>query len=312
MIKARKTTVDNPNLSPKIVFGALIVMFLYALCYPLINVGLSASPPMTFAAMRAALAGVVLLLIAQYQKRPPIEGKGLWASVAVVGVLATGVGFFGMFFGGARVSPGLATVISNTQPLIAAALAWWLLNDRLQMTQRWGLLAGFAGVLLIGFPTVSGNESQTVGIAVIVLGAVGIAISNIMLSRLAGRIDIVRATGWQLMIGSLPLGLLAVSTEDISTISWSPSFMAVLVALSLLGTAAAFVLWFALLQYAPLNRLNAFTFLTPILALIMGMLFFSETIPFIAMIGIGFCLVGIYWVNNVRSEPVMVSTSEQI
>jgi len=309
MDEVKTAPPENVRLSPKIVWGVLAVMFLLALCYPLINIGLKDSPPMTFAAMRAALAGVALLLIAQYQRRPTIKEKGLWASVIVIGVFATSVGFFGMFYGGARVSPGLATVISNTQPLIAAILAWWALDDRLQPKQRWGLLAGFCGVVLIGLPTLSGNESQTIGIAAILFAALGIAISNIVLCRLAGRIDVLRATGWQLLIGSVPLGLLAASTEDVYSITWSASFTVVLLTLSLLGTAAPFVWWFALLQHARLNQLNAFTFITPILALIMGMLFFAETIPAIAVIGIGLSLVGIYWVNGVSPAADVIKNT---
>jgi drug/metabolite transporter (DMT)-like permease len=108
---------------------AVLVMFLWALCFPLISVGLAASPPMAFAALRAALSGAVLLAVAQCLGRPAIEGTSNWAGVALVGLTATGVGFFGMFYGGGRVSPGLATVIANTQPLIAGALAWGFLTN---------------------------------------------------------------------------------------------------------------------------------------------------------------------------------------
>lgn len=301
-----QTIAHDTHLSASMIFGAIAVMFLLALCYPLISVGLSASPPMTFAAMRAAIAGLVLLMLAQYQNRPSILGSRLWLGVVLIGVLATGIGFFGMFFGGARVSPGLATVISNSQPLIAAALAWWVLDDRLTSVQRWGLLAGFCGVVLIGFPSASGSKSQLLGIAVILLGAVGIAIGNIIMSRIAVRIDIIRATGWQLVIGSVPLAILAAYTEDATSVQWSFTFIAVLLMLSLLGTAAPYVLWFALLQKASLNKLNSFTFITPILALLLGMMFFAETIPTLAFFGIGLSLTGVYWVNKAR--PVALLT----
>ena len=76
--------------------------------------------------------------------------------------------------------------------------------------------------------------------------------------------------------------------------------------LSLLGTAAPYVLWFALLQKASLNKLNSFTFITPILALLLGMMFFAETIPTLAFFGIGLSLTGVYWVNKAR--PVALLT----
>lgn len=286
------------RLPLRVAGGATLVMFLWALCFPLINVGLSGSPPMAFAALRAALSGGVLLLAAQALRRPPVAGGSIWGGLVLVGLTATSLGFFGMFYGGGRVSPGLATVIANTQPLIAAVLAWGFLDEHLRAVQRWGLAAGFAGIVLIGAPSLSGSDSQLLGIVYILIAAVGIAVSNVVLKRLAGRVDILRAMGWQLLIGAVPLALLATAVEDISRIHWSWPFVVNLVVLSAIGTSAAFVLWFALLQRARLSQLNVFTFLTPIFGLVMGAAFFAERIHGIELAGIGLSLLGIYGVSR--------------
>lgn len=278
--------------------GTVLVMFLWALCFPLISVGLSASPPMAFAALRAVFAGAVLLMVAQWLGRPAIQGTGNWAGVVLVGLAATSLGFFGMFYGGARVSPGVATVIANTQPLIAAVLARGLLNEHLRAIQRCGLTVGFGGIVLIGVPNLSGSDSQMLGIGFILLGAVGIAVSNVALKRLAGRVDNLRAMGWQLVIGSVPLGVLALATENPASINWTLPFLLSLIALSVIGTAAAFALWFSLLRRETLSRLNVFTFLTPIFGLVIGMVFFAEQVQSVEMVGIGLSLLGIYWVSR--------------
>lgn len=286
-----------------VAISAVLVMFLWALCFPLISYGLSASPPMTFAALRALIAGCVLLGIAQWQGRMPIKSLRLWGSIVLVGLTATSLGFFGMFYGGSSVSPGLATVVANTQPLIAALLALVILQERLSRSQRYGLAAGFAGVVLIGGPSVFGTGSQITGMSYILIGAVGIAISNIVLTQIAGRVDTLRAMAWQLIIGSAPLGLLAYWTESGSAILWSWQFAATLLTLSVAGTAAAFILWFWLLQHETLSRLNVYTFLTPIFGLMMGAAFFSEKIPSLALIGVPVCIAGIYWVNKPDENP---------
>lgn len=278
--------------------GTVLVMFLWALCFPLISVGLSASPPMAFAALRAVFAGAVLLMVAQWLGRPAIQGTGNWAGVVLVGLAATSLGFFGMFYGDARVSPGLATVIANTQPLIAAVLARGLLNEHLRAIQRYGLMVGFGGIVLIGVPNLSGSDSQMLGIGFILLGAVGIAVSNVALKRLAGRVDNLRAMGWQLVIGSVPLGVLALATENPASINWTLPFLLSLTTLSVIGTAAAFALWFSLLRRETLSRLNVFTFLTPIFGLVIGMVFFAEQVQSVEMVGIGLSLLGIYWVSR--------------
>ena len=290
--------------------GAILVMFLWALCFPLISTGLAAAPPMTFATLRAAVSGLALLALAQVLRRPAIEGRSVWGSLAVVGITATSIGFFGMFYGGARVSPGLATVIANTQPLIAAVLAWGFLNEQLRPLQRLGLAAGFGGIVLIGAPGLSGADSQLIGMLFITAAALGIAVSNVVLKRLAGQVDPIRAMGWQLVIGSAPLGVLALAIESPGTVTWSTGFVINLLVLSVVGTAAAFWLWFSLLRRASLSRLNVYTFLTPIFGLVMGRVFFDEEIHGLAYVGIGLSLLGIVWVNRTapvtRSSPVTV------
>lgn len=286
------------RLPVSVAAGAVLVMFLWALCFPLINVGLSASPPMTFAALRALIAGAVLLIVAHGLRRPAITGKSAWGGVILVGLTATSLGFFGMFYGGARVSPGLATVIANTQPLIAAVLAWGFLNEHLRALQRVGLAAGFIGIVFIGAPGLSGSASQMTGMILIMVGAVGIAVSNVALKRLAGRVDPLRAMGWQLLIGSVPLGALALAVESPSQVAWSTLFVFDLLVLSIVGTAAAFWLWFSLLKRASLSQLNVYTFLTPIFGLVMGSVFFAEEVHVLAYVGIALSLLGIYWVGR--------------
>ena len=282
--------------------GAVFVMFLWAICFPLIRVGLDSSPPMVFAALRALIAGSALLLIAQGLRRPPVAWRAVWTSVALVGFTATSLGFFGMFFGAGLISPGLATVIANMQPLIASVLAWAFLNEYLAGVQRLGLAIGFAGIVLIALPGFAGTGSHWQGLILILLGAVAIAISNVILKKLAGRVDIFRAMGWQLLIGAVPLGILAVTFEDLNAVVWSMQFVVNLTVLSLVGTSAAFVLWFLLLRRARLTELNVFSFLTPVFGLLMGSLFFAEQLQFLEGAGVLLSLVGIYAVSFRRKR----------
>ncbi len=259
---------------------------------------------MVFAALRAGLSGAVLLVAARWLRRPPVSGRSIWGGIVLVGLTATSVGFFGMFYGGARVAPGLATVIANTQPLIAAVLAFWCLNEHLTARQRWGLAAGFGGIILVATPGLSAPGPQLLGMLLILVAAAGIAVSNVALKRLAGRVDILRAMGWQLVIGAVPLAVLALTTEDLLAVGWSPLFALNLIALSGLGTSAAFALWFWLLRRSTLSQLNVFTFLTPIFGLMMGVLLFDERLHGIEVAGIGLCLMGINLVSRTTKATV--------
>jgi hypothetical protein len=91
--------------------------------------------------------------------------------------------------------------------------------------------------------------------------------------RLTGHVDPIMAMGLQPLIGAVPLALLSVLTEDVSSLTWSREFVLVLVVLSALVSSLALWLWFEALERAEL-RANAFTFLVPIFGIAIGAAFF--------------------------------------
>jgi drug/metabolite transporter (DMT)-like permease len=280
--------------------GLVLVTLLWAACFPLITAGLGMAPPLTFAALRALVAGVGLLAPAVVLRRPLPRSRQLWLALLSVGLTTTSLGFAGMFPAGGRVSPGLATVIANAQPLIAAVLAYFFLPERLGWPQQLGLAVGFAGILAVaapGFGQAPAGASPG-GIVYVLAGALGVAIGNVLLKRLAGSVDLLMAIGWQFVLGSVSLWLLAAWLEAPLRLVWTPQFVVVLLALSLPGTALAYGLWFALLGHAELTRLNIFTFLTPAFALLSGALFFGERLQWMEAAGMVLILAGAWWVSQ--------------
>ena len=277
----------------------ITVMLLWALCFPLITLGLPYAPHLTFASIRAFLAGIMLLIPALILKRPQPRGLKIWLSLIGVGLGATTLGFFGMFHASEFVSPGIATVIANTQPLMAAVLASIFLKEYLNTCGKAGLAISFLGIILIALPALFTDTAgrYTLGIFYILLAALGITVSNVLIRRIAGNVDALSAMGWQLVIGSMFLAALAVSSEDVTAITWNVQFIASLLGLALPGTALAYWLWYRTLGKVELNRANAFSFLVPVFGLTMGILFFQETIENIAAAGIVLIILGIIMVN---------------
>lgn len=278
----------------------ILVMLLWALCFPLITVGLALSPHLTFAALRAILAGAALVALGLVLGRPMPKGAGIWAILILVGLGATSLGFFGMFHAAEFISPGIATVIANTQPLLAAVLAGVFLGERLGAGGKAGLLLGFGGIVLITGPQLwfGSGGSYAIGVAYILLAALGISVSNVLIKRIAGEVDAIMAMGLQILVGGLPLAFGAWVLEEPRNIIWSPVFVLVLVGLSLFGSALVYWLWFSILEKVPLNRANAFSFLIPIFGLSMGVLFYGEAVGGLAVGGIGLTLPGIILVNR--------------
>lgn len=286
---------------------ATTAMLLWAICYPLITLSLPYAPIMLTAFLRAALAGMILIVLAKLLGRSMPKGLTVWIHIIVIGLTATSIGFWGMFYAGSLISPGLATVITNTQPMIAAVFGWYFLDERLSKTSAVGIIAGFIGILIISVETVLVENSQMiVGILYILIAATGVAISNVLLKKLANKADILYTVGFQLLIGAIPLGLLTVNLPDNYQIPLNLSYLSVLLALAVLGTALPYILWFWLMDKAPLYKLNVFSFLTPIFGLILGSVYFSESLSLYQWGGVFIIVVAILWVNKFSKNKTLV------
>ena len=277
----------------------LAVMVLWALCFPLITVGLSLAPHLAFATMRAVLAGLALLAVAMLVRRPfPSDGRS-WAVLAIIGFGSTGLGFLGMFHAAEFLSPGLATVIANAQPLLAAVLAHAVLNERLKASGKIGLAVGFGGIVGIAWPGLAAGAASGYlpGVAYVSLAAAGISVGYVGMKRLSGEIEPTMAMGLQLLLGAAPLALLSALTEDWATVMWSAKFAVTLGVLSIFGTSLAFWMWFGALKRVALNRANAFTFLVPIFGLAIGAVFFGEQLSWLQAGGAALVVAGIVLVQ---------------
>lgn len=278
-----------------------LVAVLNALCYPLLDVGLRSAPPLTFAALRASVAGLALALLVALQRRPLPSEPRTWLLIAAAGLGTTSLGFLGMFDAARLLSPGLATVLTNTQPLVAAVLARAFLRERLSTLQRFGLLLGFLGIVAISLSHLNGTSRATFvqGVAYVGLAVVGVAVGNLSMKAVCERVDPLVATAAQVLIGAIPLAVGAGAFEHSSVIAWSREFIVILVTLGLLATALTNWLWFAALPNVPLSRANAFNFLTPLVGYLIGASQFGERISLSSLLGLTLAAGGVALVQRV-------------
>lgn len=305
----RQVPSDKPRLRRRarlpIIPALVLVAMLNAACYPLIAIGLGFAPLLFFATLRALIAGVALAVMAALLRRPVPRGGRTWLLLAGIGAASTSLGYLGMFHGAEFVSPGLATVIANSQPLVAAVLAQVFLHERLAPLRHLGLLVGFAGIVAVSMPRLIAGDSAgfAIGLAYIILAAAGVAAGNVLMKSVSGRIDPLVAMAAQLLFGAVPLGVAAVLREEPTAILWTPRFIASLLGLALPGTALSYWLWFMSLERIPLGRANAFTFLTPFFGLSLGIAVFGERPGGMAVVGLLLTVVGVALVERAGPDP---------
>jgi drug/metabolite transporter (DMT)-like permease len=266
------------KIGPFQIFLIILVTLLWASCFPLIELGHRAAPPLLFAAIRSFIAGSFLLIPLLIARHKDLFIVSVWKSSLYVAMTYTVLGLGGMFLADGRVSTGISTVLANTQPIITTVLAFFFLDERMTKKNVLGLLCSFLGIALVatnGKLAILEDKSY-VGILFILMGAFGTGAGNVLMKKLVSKVDPIVIVTIQFLLGSFILYVLSYTFEGSFAVKWHPSFFWSLVILAIPGTALATLIWLYLLKKIPLMKLSVFTFLTPAFGLIIGFMFFNE------------------------------------
>ncbi|MEM9165281.1 MAG: DMT family transporter, partial [Cyanobacteria bacterium P01_F01_bin.4] len=215
-----------------------------------------------------------------------------------------------------RTGAGLGSVMIDSQPLAVAIMARFLFQEQVGPVGWVGLAVGLLGISLLGLPddwilqllqgqlpTLSDAATLVEALLqhgewLMLLAALSMAIGTVMIRYVARHVDPIVATGWHMVLGGLPLfGLSACFEshvwESVSATGWLSIAYA-----TVLGSALAYGVFFYLAAEGNLTSLSALTFLTPVFALLFGMVLLSESLSSIQWGGVGLTLVSIYLINQ--------------
>lgn len=251
-----------------------ILAAIWGASYLLIKIGLRGFEPTTLMAIRLSVASLILLgLVSVTLGRGALRGAPVGAYL--LGLFNGAIPFTFIAWGEKHVDSGTAAIVNSATPLFVTLLAPYLAsNERLTGVRLGGLLVGFGGVAwLVGLNPHSG-WGFIAGTAAITLATVSYAIGSLYGKLLVARTDgTILATTSYLGAAAvlIPFGALQAPEH---WPGWEP-VLAVL-ALALVGTAFAQVLWFRLLATHGSSRSSLVSYLLPGVALIYGSVFLSE------------------------------------
>jgi len=268
---------------------ALAVVAIWGSNFVVIKYALHTLPPMTLAVLRFSFA----LVPACFFLRRPAVG---WRNLAGYGVLI-GVGQFGLLYLAMRsqISPGLASLVVQTQVFFTLLLAVRIRKEKVLGMQWLGLALAAGGVAVIASHT--DGSTTPLGLAMILAAAFCWACANLLTQR-AGRIDMLAYVVWSSAFAVPPLLLLALLIDG-------PRQMADGVAASGLGTWAAVLwqsvgntlfgygVWSWLLARHPAGRIVPMALLVPVFGMGSAAALLGEPLPAWKLIAAALVLAGL-------------------
>ncbi|MFO1316151.1 MAG: EamA family transporter [Burkholderiales bacterium] len=275
---------------------ALLALSLaWGLTWVVAKQGLAYASPWAFAAQRCVGGALALFLALKLLGRP----MGLVAPAQTLVIALVNVAAFlivqtwALVEGGA----GRTAVLNYTMPIWTLLLAWLFLGERIRGLQWLAAICALVGLVLIVEPwNVQGSLlSSVLGLAAALCWAAG----SILIKRLRSRceVDLVSLTAWQLLIGAVPLSLLAVVIPDRATV-WSVQYVGILAFIAIVSTALGWWLWTYILDRVPAWEASLSVLGAPVVALVssralLGEEFQAAEVVGMLLIGVGLALLSV-------------------
>jgi drug/metabolite transporter (DMT)-like permease len=232
------------------------------------------------AGVRVAIASLFLLPILLWRGLGPQLAKH-WKKTFFIGLFNSAIPFACFAYALLSISTGLSSILNATTPLFGALIAWFWLKDRPNGLRILGLLIGFVGVALLAWdkasfkPDASGLATGWAVLACLT-ACLCYGISASYTKRYMGGLpSLVTATGSQL---GAALGLALPTFMLWPQHMPSPTAWLALLAVGVLCTGVAYVLYFRMIENVGPARSLAVTFLIPVFAVLYGVLFLTESV----------------------------------
>lgn len=263
-----------------------------------IRVAVPALGPFALMWLRVGLAAAALALFAVAAVRLP-KLRYRWREFLILGTFNAAIPFSLIATAELNLTASLAAILNSTTALWVALVASVWLGESLTARKVVGLILGIAGVaVLVGWTPISLNAAVLLSVGAVLVASFSYAVGGVYAKRTFSEIPPVGMAIGQQMGAAVVLFVPAAATFPAKVPS-VPASLSVLT-LALLCTAAAYLLYFYLIENAGPTKTLTVTFLIPAFGLLFGVLFLGDPVGPGTFAGLGIILISVALVTGIR------------
>ncbi|MEU5302663.1 DMT family transporter [Streptomyces noursei] len=263
------------------------------------KLGLRHSAPYTFATLRFAIAGSVLLAVALV-RRDAWPGWRQLGHLAVAGVLVQGVQFSSVYVGmELGVPSGLAALIIALYPLTASSLAVPVLRERVTRGQSLGLVLGLGGVALAVSENLHLDGGYLAGLGFLVLALLGVSAGTVYQKRFCGGMEPVTGNAVQLLAAAVATVLPALFVEGFE-VTFATAYWPALLWAAVVNSIVGVGLLYALLQRHGTGQVSSLFYLVPMVTAALAALLLDQRLGPLMLGGLVMATAGTLLAHRIR------------
>lgn len=280
---------------PVVLFA--VMCLIWGFTWIAMKVGVTAMPPVLFAALRFIAAGLLMLGLQVATGARLVVRRGDWPRLVAASLFIITFCYAPLFWGVERVASGIAATINMALvPVGLFLLGLAHGEERFTARQVAALLVGLVGLALLFAPKIAADaHAELAGIVAIIGGTFAYCWGSIIGRPLLGRYSTGLVAGLSTLIGGVALAIMAPLLEPGTLGSLAaladPAVLASWLFLVLFGSLAGYTIYLRLLRDWGAAKVGMYAFVTPVVALVAGAVIFGERFGVLELAGMGVLLV---------------------
>lgn len=254
--------------------------------------------PLQTALGRVGLGALGCWVWLWFRRRPVGVPPGFLRDAFVFGLLQYAVPLAVFPAAQAHITSGEAGIVNAMTPVMVVIISHlWPGGERATVLKTLGVLCGFGGIVALVSPALNegaGQEFRALVFCMIAPLCYGIAINWVRRLR---AVEPAVMTAWSLSAAALTLAPLALLTEGLPHIQRAGTWGALLF-IGFVLTSAAFLLLFWLLPRVGATTTSTITFITPVSAVLLGVLFLNEHLQAAHLVGMAAIFAGLVLIDG--------------
>ena len=275
--------------------GVGLLALIWGSTWLAIKIGLEDAPPFRSAAPRFLIASAMLYLLIKARGYRFPHTWAYWKRTFFLALFMYIIPYALVYWGEVHISSGLAAILFSTHSLFVVAFAHFLLQgERATLRKCGGLLLGLLGLVLVFRGQVGLiDRFGWAGMAGLLIAAASGGGALVWLRRSPQKVEPVPEVAAQLGMTGVAFVILGWLLESGGGDWSSLQLWASIGYLAILGTALAFVIFYALIKRASALAVSFSIFAAPVFAVVLGWIVLGEALGFPALLGTVFVIGGI-------------------
>ncbi len=283
----------------KIASGYVLICAIWGSTWLVIRLGLDSLIPFISAGIRFILASIFIYVLMRF-RNIKLQKDILSIKLYIMLTFFSYVFPYGLVYWSEQFIPsGLTAIVFATMPffvLIFSLLAFS--KSSVTRFQTMGIILAFAGILIIFMENLSIDLSLHMkGIIALLMGSAMQAGIAVAIKKYGKQLNPLSMSFIPLLIAGIILVITAFIFEDKTAWNFNQNAISSIIYLAFFGTVLAFTTYYWLLQRISVVLLSLSSFITPIIAVILGWVILDEKLSFQTLIGSGLVLIGILFAN---------------